>query len=244
MSEDVILNAGTTVEHQLTDGSWKRVPKITTLGAVGEQSDPKEKTTMEDRIKKYGSGLRDAPDKNLQGNYIPMQEVGDEHYDDFLLQQEFINRCRNQEEFNIRVNWSDGEVTGFLFKSLGFQFNEGSQEDWKMWTVNGKQNSRVIYSVDVTGLETVAAGSSIDLTASWVPSDITVKNAGGVIWTSSDEAIATVSDTGTVTAGSGSQFAFTDQFSMGTVTGVTAGTVIITAEVRGVVGSLTVEVTA
>ena len=223
MSEDVILNAGTTVEHQLTDGTWKRVPKLTTLGAVGEQSDPKEKTTLEDKIKKYGSGLRDAADKNIQGNYIPTQQSGDEHYDDWLLQQEFITRCRNQEEFNMRVNWSDGEVTGFLFKALGFEYNDGNQEEWKMFTVNGKQNSRVIYSVSVAGTATVATAATTQLTATWVPSDITSLAAGGVKWASSDEAVATVD-------------------ANGLVTGVAAGTVIITAEVRGVVGSLEVTV--
>lgn len=221
MSEDVILNAGTTVEHQLANGTWKRAPRITVLGAVGEQSEPKEKTTLEDRIKKYGSGLRDAPDKNMQGNYIPVQELADEYYAEYVLQQAFINRCRNQEEFNVRVNWSDGEVTGFLFKALGFQFNDGNQEAWKMWTVNGKQNSRVIYNVTVTGTATIAVAATTQLTAGWIPSDVV--DTGEITWTSSDIAKATVSDTGLVT-------------------GVAAGVVIITAEVRGVVGSLEVTV--
>lgn len=221
MSEDVILNAGTTVEHQLANGTWQRAPRITVLGAVGEQSEPKEKTTLEDRIKKYGSGLRDAPDKNMQGNYIPVQEIADEYYADYVLQQAFINRCRNQEEFNVRVNWSDGEVTGFLFKALGFQFNDGNQEAWKMWTVNGKQNSRVIYNVTITGTATVATAATTQLTAGWVPSDVI--DTGEITWTSSDLAKATVDDTGLVT-------------------GVAAGVVIITAEIRGVVGSLEVTV--
>lgn len=223
MSEDVILNAGTTVEHQIANGSWKRIPKVTVLGAVGEQSEPKEKTTLEDRIKKYGSGLRDAPDKNMQGNYIPVQESGDEYYDDYLLQQEFITRARNEEEFNVRVNWSDGEVTGFLFKALGFQFNDGNQEEWKMWTVNGKQNSRVIYGVTVSGAATVAAAATTQLSADWIPANVV--ETGEVTWTSSNESTATVSESGLVT-------------------GVAAGTVIITAEIRGVVGSLEVTVTA
>lgn len=223
MAEDVILNAGTTVEHQLTDGTWKRIPKVTVLGAVGEQSEPKEKTTLEDRIKKYGSGLRDAPDKNMQGNYIPEQEIGDEYYDDYLLQQEFITRCRNEEEFNVRVNWSDGEVTGFLFKALGFQFNDGNQEEWKMWTVNGKQNSRVVYSVTVSGTATVATAATTQLSAAVVPANLTAADYGDIEWTSSDVTKATVSATGLVT-------------------GVAAGSAIITAEVRGVVGSLAVTV--
>ena len=221
MSDDVFLNAGTTVEHQLANGTWQRAPRITVLGAVGEQSEPKEKTTLEDRIKKYGSGLRDAPDKNMQGNYIPVQELADEYYADYVLQQAFINRCRNQEEFNVRVNWSDGEVTGFLFKALGFQFNDGNQEAWKMWTVNGKQNSRVIYNVTVTGTATIAVAATTQLTAGWIPSDVV--DTGEITWTSSDIAKATVSETGLVT-------------------GVAAGVVIITAEIRGVVGSLEVTV--
>lgn len=222
---DVILVAGTTVEMQLADNTWQLVPQLTQLGAVGEQSDPKEKTTLSDKIKKYGSGLRDAPDKNIQGQYIPTQVQGDEHYDNYVLQQAFITRCRNEEEFNMRVNWPDGDVTGFLFKALGFEYNDVNQEEWKMFTVNGKQNSRVINDVTVAGSATVAAGDDITLTASWTPSTITETDAGGVIWRSADDNTATVTDAGVVT-------------------GVAAGNVEIYAEVRGVVGTLEVEVTA
>lgn len=223
MSENVILNAGTTVEHQIADGTWKRIPSVTVLGAVGEQSDPKEKTTLADTIKKYGSGLRDAPDKNMQGQYIPVQETGETYYDDFILQQEFITRCRNEEEFNVRVNWSDGEVTGFLFKALGFQFNDGNQEEWKMWTVNGKQNSRVIYKVAISGTATVAVAASTQLSVELTPAGLTPAGSGPITWTSSDVTKATVDESGKVT-------------------GVVAGTVMITAEARGVVGVIEVTV--
>jgi hypothetical protein len=73
MSQDVILVAGTKFEMQLSDGSWSRVPKMTSIGAIGEQSESKPKTTLEDTIRKYDSGLRDAPDKNVKGQYIPKQ---------------------------------------------------------------------------------------------------------------------------------------------------------------------------
>lgn len=225
MSEDVILIAGTTVEHQLANGTWKRAPRLTSIGVVGEMSEPKEKTTLEDTSKVYGSALQDAADKTFNGQYIPPQESGDTHYDDYLLQQEFIARCRNKEEFNMRVNWPDGEVNGFLVKTLGFQFTEMTQEDWKMFTVNGKQNSTVVYDVTVAGTASVAVAGTTQLTMTTVPAVMTDKQRGEVTWTSSNPAVATVSETGLVT-------------------GVSAGAVVVTAEVRGVVGSLAVTVTA
>lgn len=224
MSQDVILVAGTKLEHQLTDGSWQRVPKMKSVGAIGEQSEAKEKTTLEDRIKKYGSGLRDAPDKNMQGQYIPYQETGDQYYDEYLLQQEFIKRCRNEEEFNIRVRWPDGETNAFLFKSLGFEWDDSTQEDWKMFTVNGKQNSRLVYSTTVSGTETLTTGDSEQFSVSVVPATISPEEYDGeVVWSSSDDAVATVSETGLVDA-------------------VATGTTVITAEVRGVPGTLEVTV--
>ncbi len=222
-TQDVVLVAGTVVEHQLTDGSWKRVPKLTAIGAVGEQDSPKEKTTIEDRVKKYGSGMRDAPDKNLKGQTIPVQQSGDTHYDDYLLQQEFITRCRNREEFNMRVVWPDGEVNGFLFKALGFQYDESTQEDWKMFSVNGKQNSLTVFSVAFgAGGTTVSVGGSVQLTLSTTPA-MTAAEMGSVKWTSSAISKATVS-------------------ASGLVTGVAAGTTTITADVRGVTVSKTITV--
>lgn len=225
--EDVILVAGTTVDMQLATGMWQRVPSLTSIGAVGEQAEAKEKTTLSDTIKRYGAGLRDAEDKNLQGQYIPFQESGDEYYDEYVLQQAFITRCRNQEEFNIRINWPDSEVNGFLFKSLGFQFDESTQEDWKMFTVNGKQNSRVIFSAAVTAAaSSIATSETTQLTVTSVPNDIASDELmDETVFTSGDEAIATVDETGLVT-------------------GVAAGTVTITAEVRGVPATVEITVTA
>ena len=227
---NVILIAGTIVEmekvSELGVSTWHEVPRLTEIGAVGEQSEPKEKTTLSDRIKKYDSGMRDAPDKNLKGQYVPEQPVGGQYADERTKQQDFITRCRNEEEFNIRVKWPDGDVNGFLFKSLGFEFDQGSQEDWKMFTVNGKQNSRVIYDLTVSGTATVTVAATTQLSVVTVPADIQVNDGTGnstVRWLSSDPLKATVDDNGLVT-------------------GVAAGTTIITAEFRGVVGELEVTV--
>ena len=227
---NVTLIAGTVVEmekvSELGVSTWHEVPRLTEIGAVGEQSEPKEKTTLSDRVKKYDSGMRDAPDKNLKGQYVPEQPVGGQYADERTKQQDFITRCRNEEEFNIRVKWPDGDVNGFLFKSLGFEFDQGSQEDWKMFTVNGKQNSRVIYDLTVSGTATVATAATTQLSVATVPADIQVNDGTGnstVRWLSSDPLKATVDDNGLVT-------------------GVAAGTTIITAEFRGVVGELEVTV--
>ncbi len=222
---NVILIAGTIVEMQ-TDTGWAEVPRLTEIGAVGEQSEPKEKTTLSDRIKKYDSGMRDAPDKNLKGQYVPLQQSGDEFFDEYTKQQAFIKRCRDEEEFNIRVKWPDGEVNGFLFKALGFEWDAGNQEEWKMFTVNGKQNSRVVYDLTVTGTATVATAGTTQLAVTTTPSGIITNDGSGsgkVTWTSSDPAKATVDENGLVT-------------------GVAAGTTIITAEFRGVVGELEITV--
>ena len=225
MSKDVILIAGTTVEHETVTGgvsTWALAPRLTEIGAIGEQSEPKEKTTLSDVIKKYDSGMRDAPDKNLKGQYIPLQESTDVDYADYVLQQAFITRCRNEEEFNVRVNWPDGEVNGWKHKTLGFEWDQGTQEDWKMFTTNGKQNSRVVYNVAVTGTAAIATAATTQLSITTVPADID-QATGVVYWSSGDESIATV-DTN------------------GLVTGVASGTVNITAEFRGVTAILEITV--
>ena len=226
---NVVLIAGTIVEMQVTTGmttSWQEVPRLTEIGAVGEQSEPKEKTTLSDHVKKYDSGMRDAPDKNLKGQYVPLQQSGDQYFNEYTLQQAFIKRCRDEEEFNIRVKWPDGEVNGFLFKSLGFEWDAGNQEEWKMFTVNGKQNSRVVYDLTVTGTATVATAATTQLSVTTTPAGVVTNDgsdSGSVVWTSSDPLKATVDQNGLVT-------------------GVASGVAIITAEFRGVVGELEVTV--
>ncbi len=228
MSKDVVLLAGLTFEMQLADKSWQRVPKLTSIGATGEQSEAKEKTTLEDRIKKYGSGLRDAPDKNIQGQYIPYQGTGEQYYDDYVLQQAFLDRCKDEEEFNVRITYPDQETPafGYLYKALGFQIDEGTSADWKMFTCNGKQNSRVVGEITVTGTATVTTATTTQISFTTSPTTLVYSEyADSVVWASSDESVATVDDNGLVT-------------------GVGAGTCNITVEVRGVIGTLEMTVSA
>ena len=226
MSGKTILIAGTIVEHEKVTGgvpTWKRIPRVTEIGSVGDQADPKENTTLADKHKTYGDGLQDSADKNLKGQYIPPKISGEDEYDNYLLQQEFIKRCRAKEEFNVRVIWPDGEVNGFLYKSLGFEFDQGTQEDWKMWTTNGKQNSITVFGLTLSGTATVAVSATTTLTLTADPADVDL-TADDIYWSTSASGEATVVD--------------------GEVTGVAAGVATITATFRGVTATLEVEVTA
>lgn len=219
--EDVVLMAGTIAEHETAPGVWSVIPSLTVIGAIGEQSEPKEKTNLADKIKKYGSGMRDAPDKNLQGQYIPVQEVGSPYEAEYVLQQAFFKRCKDEEEFRVRVTFPDGDQSSFLFKALGFQVDDVNQEEWKMFTCNGKQNSRVLWGLDISGGTTVATGADLQLSVTADPVGIDI-DVADVEWSSSDELIATVDTDGLVTAGA-------------------VGTATITAVAYGITG--TVEIT-
>lgn len=214
-TEDVTLAAGTIVEHYDTDGVWKRAPRVTSTGDTGSLAEAKEKTTLEDRIKRYGSGLRDGGDKNFKGNRIPFQIEGSEHYVDRALQEIFITRCKNEEEMQMRIVFSDKERASFTWKSLGYMADDVSAEDWRMFSVDGKQNSFVSWddapeltAVDLQGTGSLAVGAGEQLTQVNTPLDAFYK-VNQDMYESDDITVASVTK-------------------WGYVKGVSAGTAIVT----------------
>lgn len=225
-TEDVIL-AGLKADHwDSVAKKWFPIPNCTDIGSLGEDAEKKEKTHLGDEVKRYGSGMQDAPDKAIKGQVIPFQDTDSRYYQDYLNQQRFITRARNREEFMVRVTWRDGETNSFLFKALGYQVESPNQAEWKTFTVNGVQNTRVLWNVNITGATTLAATADTTLVASTVPNDLLLQDDEAFEWSSSNEEIATV-DAAT-----------------GKVTTVAAGKVTITAEVRGVTGYHEITVTA
>lgn len=225
-TEDVLLISGMTMEHYMNVNgvwSWLPIPNATSFGGVGEMADKKEKTNLSDRIKKYGSGMQDAPDRSISGQYIPPQEDDSPYLQEYLDQQVFIKRCRNKEEFMVRINWTDGEINSYLFAALGFMIDDENQEEWKKWTVNGAQNTRTLWSLNVSGTNSVLAGEQIeDIIVDTVPVDLD-RGVDVVTYESKNTDIATVD-------------------ANGVVTGVSAGEVDICAYFRGVEGKLTITV--
>jgi len=204
-NEDVVLVAGTRVEHQrIVNGIeiWYDVPGILKFGGVGDTSDPKEKTTISNLIKKYGSGLRDAPDKTVEGQYIPYTVAGETYYDDFVNQQDFISRCQNEEEFILRVIWPDGEANSYLFKALGFEFPESDGGDWKMFKISGKQNSRALLGLQPAIVNANIASGGSATAPSYITKPSGLENeTGETTYYSSDTDVLTVNEsTGAISA--------------------------------------------
>lgn len=206
MSEDVTLAAGTIVEHYDDDGLWKRVPRVTSTGDTGSLAEAKEKTTLEDRIKRYGSGLRDGGDKNFSGQRIPEQEEGSEHYVDRTLQDGFITRCKNEDEMPLRITYPDRERASVTWKSLGYMVDDVSGEDWKTFTVNGKQNSFVTWgtaplltAVELSGDTALSVGDGAQLSMTNTPLDA-FWEVNQDSFTSSDLAVVSVTKWGYIKA--------------------------------------------
>lgn len=221
MSEDTVLVAGTLVEHQKPDGSWARIPSITSTGATGETAEPKEKTTVGDKIKRYGTGLQEAPDKSFKMQVIPKQVAGDTYYQDYLLQQDFINRAKAKEAMQMRVTWPDLERATMAVQVLGYEVDDATAEDWKMATISAKQNSVTGWSESPTLTGISVTGDSGGALAPAGTEQLTVAPLPADAWYQADKTYAS-DDTAVATVSEG-----------GVVTGVAAGTANITVTMSG-----------
>jgi len=146
MSEDVILNAGTTIGFAANaEGtSFTIIPHVDAFGGLGFTAEAKDKTSLGDTYQKQGHGLKKFAEKAIKGKYIPKPDAEDTELTAlYTAQQAFFTKCKALEEFKLQVVFSDGEKGEFLFKSLGFNIPEGTGEDWKMFECPGIQNSEV-----------------------------------------------------------------------------------------------------
>lgn len=205
MTDDVTLASGTLIEHYDSNGVWQRVPRVTSTGDTGSLAEAKDKTTLEDGIKRFGSGLREGGDKNFKGQRIPVQIAGTEHFTDRDLQEAWITRCKAEEEMQMRITFPNFERGMFTFKSLGYLVDDATAEDWMMFSVNGKQNSLVDWStaplltaVAVNGTGAIATGANEQLTVANTPADAFYR-VNQDVWTSADPAVVTVTKWGYIT---------------------------------------------
>jgi len=90
MSLEAILAAGTIVSFSLDieTPTYTPIPGVISVGALGITSEAKAKTTLADRQVKYGSGLRDAPDKSVKGQLFSSSTE----------QKAFITACKAEKK--------------------------------------------------------------------------------------------------------------------------------------------------
>lgn len=205
---DVTLVAGAYAEqYDVTTGTWKRIPRLTSTGETGSTADPKEKTTTEDRIKRYGLGLFDGGDKTLKGQWIPEQDEGSEHAADYVLQDEFLTRADAGEEMPMRLTYPNRKRGVFTFQALGMMIDDGTAEDWLMFTVGGKQNSKVDWSTDAPVLTAIEATTPVSLAVDGSTTIALTNTPVDAFWVvngdsfvSSDQTVASVTKWGYVKA--------------------------------------------
>lgn len=137
---EVQLVAGQVFEMEDPDtpDAWLVLNGVTSGGAIGKQSEKKDRTTVSDTQKVYGAALPDAEDKTFKIQYLS----GDED------QKKFVDAAKAYKQIKIRSTWPDkgeggvsGTVAEMEVQLLGFVIDEGSAEDWIMGTVTGSQNS-------------------------------------------------------------------------------------------------------
>ena len=145
MSNESQLAAGTIVSFStdLDTPAFTVIPKITNIGGVGLMSEAKENTTLSDTNKTYGAGMQDAPDKAIKGQYIGSDAD----------QATFRDAAKANDSMIIRVQFPDiptagttGTIAEFTVKTLGFEMDEPTGEEWLMFTVNAKQNTGVTWT--------------------------------------------------------------------------------------------------
>jgi hypothetical protein len=145
MSNEAKLAAGTIVSFSLDLDTpvYTVIPKITNIGGVGLMSEAKETTTLSNTNKTYGAGLQDAPDKSIKGQYIGSDADQKSFRDAAKLNQSMLIKI----EFPDKPNPAGtGTVAVFTIKTLGFEMDEPTGEEWLMFTVNAKQNTDVTWT--------------------------------------------------------------------------------------------------
>ena len=140
MTDQARLAAGTITSFStaLDTPNYTVIPGILSFGPSGYTAPAKDRTTLADTEMKYGSGLPDAPDKTIKGQY----------YGDDTDQKAFITACRARTPMLLKCQFPDkpndtgtGTVVIVELQPLGFEIDEPTAAEWLMFTVTAKQNS-------------------------------------------------------------------------------------------------------
>ena len=132
-----VLGAGSTFGFDTAGtGTFLLAEGIQSLGAIGDEAESKDKTTISDTRKVYGAGMVDSPDMEISLIYLT----------DDANQVAFVDACKAREEMDIEVTWPNGTSGTFKFQPFGFSIDETTPDGWIMASVTGKQNTDVAWT--------------------------------------------------------------------------------------------------
>lgn len=138
MSTEAILVAGTTVEiaTNLTTPVYTVIPGIMSFGAVGEVTEAKDKTTVADTVKKYGTSIKDTQSVTIKGQFLSTDTD----------QQTLVTAAKANAVVLMKVTYPDTTVATITLQLLGFTIDEGSAEDWLMFSIPARQSGAVTWA--------------------------------------------------------------------------------------------------
>lgn len=137
MSKVAFLAAGTLFKADIGgDGTMVQIPGIISVGATGDETEAKSKTTMSDDRQVYGAALPDSPDKTIKGQFFSTDDS----------QKAFVAKAKAREAIDCEMEWPDGTTGAFTLQLLGFSIDEATAEDWVMFTIPSRQNTDVVWT--------------------------------------------------------------------------------------------------
>ena len=142
MADEATLAAGTMVEYStnLTVPAFDaELLGVMGFGAVGEMAEAKDSTTLKDKVKKYGAGMKDSPDKAIKFQIYAL----DTEQKAFIAAAIATSTLLVKVTYEAPVGASVGRTATMEWKLLGFESDDVAGEDWQMGTINAKQNSIV-----------------------------------------------------------------------------------------------------
>lgn len=203
--KEAVLAAGTIVGFELNPTTapniYTVVDGINSFGAVGETGEAKDQTTLADKVKRYGRGMKDTPEQTVKGY----------HYVGNPNQEKFIDNAVAQISSSAKIIWPSGRQAKIDLQLLGFQMDENTAEDWESWTVQARQSGDVDWTkpstdqapdafdfTDVTGATVSTTVASNAVILSGMSASATIAVSGGTYTVNGG---TPTSDIGIVSAG-------------------------------------------
>lgn len=139
--DNAVQLAGTHSQFSLDGGTtWKPLKGCQELGEIGSVSASVEQTTIDDTSKRYRGAIKDADDKELTMYF----------YEDDEDQAALRSAADSNAIIKVRHQFVNGQIATYELALLGWKMVSGNAEALMQFTISGKQNGEVVWTVAQT----------------------------------------------------------------------------------------------